>query len=261
MITTRNSIRVEMSQADRLEQIRQFYEFSSEDKRRHLLGILRFEPNAIIYTNPFILDYVPLRSFMAANEGVVDRNQVSIVLNSILQGLESCDRISHGCITLDNVFIHRDNVVIVLGPFGPHQVSSEYDLLCVAQIARELRDSRSAQVISEFARSHPQGTIKLPLLLERLNSRQDQTPFPNQVDFTDLSDELTRFTTLPKPDPIRALTPPAPVQPHDPENLEKPLPSSKSDSLFSATLTYIWSRFSYSLFDPLYCNSIFFSLH
>ena len=245
MITARNSIRVEITHSERLAEIRTFHEFSKENERRHLLGVLAFEQRAIIYTNPFILDFVPVSEYLK-DTNRLSPDQVSTILVSVLEALRSLNTLSHGCIRCDNIFVREDleNMFVLLGSFSSTHASKQNDLLCVANVACELGDYRSAQTILDFTRSHGESPYELTTLIDKLDLPPLTTPSLPTPEICGLLDELTKFTTVPQSCQIP--TPPEHnVVLHAPENLEKSISSSqKKDSIFSAALTYVWSRFS-----------------
>jgi hypothetical protein len=243
MITSRNSIRVGYT-PDRIIEIRGHYESTHENERRHLLDILAFEADSIIYTNPFILGFVTLRSLISKPDyRLVACNTLTIV-KSILQGLCNCSKVPPGCISMDSIFVREEkgSMFVILGPFCPGLTSVKDDPLAIANLAHELGDPKLSYIISDYAQAHDGSSIRD--LLSHPVFDTCEIPAPCPVDMSALSNELTRFTRMSHPRPLQSSNTPQPDQVHDPESLEQSKPQPKNESLFSATLTYIWSRFS-----------------
>jgi len=242
MITNRNSIRVGYT-PERIIEIRRLYESTHENERRHLLGILAFESDSIIYTNPFILGFVTLQSFISKSDDRLVPSDTLTIVKSILQGLCNCNQVSHGCISMDSIYVRKEQGgLVILGPFGPGSTCVNDDLLATANLAHELGDPTLFHIISDYARAHQ--TSSIGDLLSHPFFDTCEIPAPSPVDLSFLSNELTRFTRVSNPLPIQSTSAPAPDQVHDPESLEQSKPLSKNESLFSSTLTYIWSRFT-----------------
>jgi hypothetical protein len=244
MITNRNSIRVGYT-PERIIEMRRLYESTHENERRHLLGILAFESESIVYTNPFMLGFVTLQSFISKSDDRLVPSDTLTIVKSILHGLCNCNQVSHGCISMDSIYVRKEqgsSMFVILGPFDHGSTSVNDDLLAVAVLAHDLGDPNLFHIISEHARAQDGSSIGD--LLRHPVFDTCEIPAPCPVDLSSLSNELTRFTRVSHPRPIQSSSTPAPDQVHDPESLEQSKPLSKNESLFSATLTYIWSRFT-----------------
>ena len=231
MFTPRNSVRVNMHAA-RVEEVREFYGTLKQDDC--FLGLLAVEGRELIYTNPYLLDFMSLRLLLEEKHELSYETRL-VIIRSLLKSADQCRTITHGCINIDNIFIRMDKELVFcrLGPFG-NRIHPDQDLKEIACISRLLGEKQIAEKILHA------GSI-MDLLQIREFREMALLDSPPQS-LSDLSAELTRFTTIPtpeaKPDTLSHSADPV----RDPENLE--VNNSKKESLFSATLSYIWSQFT-----------------
>ncbi len=243
MITSRNSIRIHMdNMCDRVTQIRQFYDSLDEPKRTHILGILGYDGNStIIYTNPFILGFVSLPEFVRT-QGTLTSDQIKTIVHSLLLAVDCCKEVSHGSVDNRNVLIRQSGgrLHVKIGPFGK-PTTLENDLISVGSIARWLGSQQIADIIVRNLDACVSRNC-IRTILENPELSDPGIPHFPVVDFTTFSSELSRFTGLLIPQPeLKCTIEPAQKPSRDPENLQA---SESTDSLFSATFKYIWSKFS-----------------
>lgn len=242
MKTSTNSIRVDMH-ADRVSQIRRFSDSVDESRKGHILGILGYDgASTVIYTNPFILDFVSVREFLQVR-GTLPYHQLRTIIHSLLLAVDSCKDITHGSVNIHNVIIRQngDDFDVKVGPFG-EATTLEGDLVSVAGIARALGSQRIADfLVRNLDACIRQQSIRTLLESPELSGGPTIKDSPI-IDFAKLSADLSRFTTLPCPKPeLKSGDKLDSTTNRDPENL---LAIESNDSLFSATFKYIWSRFS-----------------